>query len=89
MSRYLLDRALTMYGLRETEYRIVDVSGGAIAAAYLAEPSARAVVTWNALVRHVLNEAPDNDIIFDSSQIPGEILDLVAIRTHLLATDSG
>lgn len=89
VSRYLFDRALTMYGLRETEYRIVDVSGGAIAAAYMAEPSAGAVVTWNPMVRHILNQAPDNDIIFDSSQIPGEILDLVAIRTHLLATDSG
>lgn len=89
VSSYLLDRALSMHGLRETEFRIVDVSDSVIADEYLAEPAAAAVVTWNPIIRHILNRAPENDIIFDSSQIPGEILDLVVIRTHLLATESG
>jgi len=89
VSHYLLHRALSMHGLRESEFQTVDISDGVIADGYMGEPSAGAVVAWNPVVRHILNQAPDNEIIFDSSQIPGEILDLLVVRTDVLSEDGG
>jgi NitT/TauT family transport system substrate-binding protein len=51
-------------------------------AAY-ASPDVTAVVTWNPLLSEIL-ATPDSHKVFDSSQIPGEIIDLMVVNTATL-----
>lgn len=46
-----------------------------------------AVVTWNPLVSEIVASYPDANIVFDSAQIPGEILDLMVVNTDVLAAN--
>src|ERR1700731_3732409 len=73
VSHYLLVRALTGAGLRERDLKIVNTSDADIVAAF-ATPASSAVVTWKPQLSAVLS-APDAQLVFDSSKIPGEILD--------------
>ena len=50
-----------------------------MAAAYKT-PDVTAVVTWNPLVSRSWR-SPDAHKVFDSSQIPGEIIDLMVVNT--------
>ena len=43
-----------------------------------------AVVTWNPLLSEIL-AMPDADHVFNSSQIPGEIIDIMMVNTETLA----
>jgi NitT/TauT family transport system substrate-binding protein len=44
------------------------------------------VVTWNPLLSTIL-EQPNANLVFDSSQIPGEIIDLMVVNTHTLESN--
>jgi NitT/TauT family transport system substrate-binding protein len=71
VSHYLLVRALGTIGLRERDLKIVNTSDADIVAAFSA-PATTAVVTWKPQLSAVL-AAPDAQLVFDSSKIPGEI----------------
>ncbi|HEU0221053.1 MAG TPA: putative urea ABC transporter substrate-binding protein, partial [Paracoccaceae bacterium] len=83
VSHYLLARALDEAGLAERDLTIVNTSDADIVAAF-ATPDVEAVVTWNPLVSTIL-ETPGATKIFDSSEIPGEIIDLMVVNTEVLA----
>jgi NitT/TauT family transport system substrate-binding protein len=82
VSHYLLVRALGTVGLRERDLKIVNTSDADIVAAFSA-PATAAVVTWKPQLSAVLS-APNAQLVFDSSKIPGEILDLMVVKTDLL-----
>src|ERR1700734_1944745 len=82
VSHYLLVRALSGAGLRERDLKIVNTSDADIVAAF-ATPATTAVVAWKPQLSEVLN-APDAQLVFDSSKIPGEILDLMVVNTATL-----
>jgi NitT/TauT family transport system substrate-binding protein len=82
VSHYLLARALGTVGLRERDLKIVNTSDADIVAAFSA-PATTAVVTWKPQLSAVLS-APDAQLVFDSSKIPGEILDLMVVKTEVL-----
>jgi NitT/TauT family transport system substrate-binding protein len=48
-----------------------------------ATPEVSAVVTWNPLLSEIL-ATPDSHEVFNSSQIPGEIIDLMVVNTDTL-----
>lgn len=50
--------------------------------AYAAD-GVEAVVTWNPLASEILNR-PDATSVFDSSDIPGEIIDLMVVNAEVL-----
>ena len=50
--------------------------------ATFATPDAEAVVTWNPLVLEIMGSSPDAVNLFDSSKIPGEILDLMVVNAE-------
>jgi len=52
--------------------------------AAFATDDVEAVVTWNPLVSSIL-EDPKATKVFDSSQIPGEIIDMMVVNTETLA----
>jgi len=83
VSHYTLVRGLEMNGMKESDVTLVNTSDSDIAPAFIANKKQKAVVTWNPLVMQILQE-PGVSKVFDSSQIPGEILDCMVVRTDVL-----
>lgn len=82
VSHYLLARALESVKLEEKDLKVVNTSDADMAAAFKT-PDVTAVVTWKPIVSTIL-ESPDANKVFDSSQIPGEIIDLLVANTEVV-----
>lgn len=82
VSHYLLVRALTSVGMRERDLKIINTSDADVVAAF-ATPASTAVVTWKPQLSAVLT-TPGAQLVFDSSKIPGEIIDLMVVNTATL-----
>lgn len=82
VSHYLLARALESKHLAEKDIKVVNTSDADLAAAYKTA-DVTAVVTWNPIVSEIL-ESKDAKKVFDSSQIPGEIMDLMVANTAVV-----
>ncbi|ARO33226.1 nitrate/sulfonate ABC transporter substrate-binding protein (plasmid) [Rhizobium sp. NXC14] len=82
VSHYLLARALESIKLAERDVKVVNTSDADMVAAYKT-PDVTAVVTWNPLVSTIL-EDPSAKKVFDSSQVPGEIIDLMVANSGVL-----
>ena len=82
VSHYLLARALDSIKLTERDVKVVNTSDADMVAAYKT-PDVSAVVTWNPLVSTIL-EDPTAKKVFDSSQVPGEIIDLMVANSNVL-----
>jgi NitT/TauT family transport system substrate-binding protein len=82
VSHYLLVRALGTVGLRERDIKVVNTSDADIVAAFSA-PSTTSVVAWKPQLSAIL-ASPQAQLVFDSSKIPGEILDLMVVNTATL-----
>src|SRR5271163_3476328 len=85
VSHYLLARALATAGMRERDLKIINTSDADIVAAFSA-PATTAVVTWKPQLSAVLG-SPNAQLVFDSSKIPGEIMDLMVVNTATLAAN--
>lgn len=84
VSHYLLARALDMNGLSERDVKLVNTSDADIAALFISDDNG-AAVTWNPPLMQARN-AEGAKLVFDSAQIPGEIIDMMVVRTD--AADS-
>ena len=82
VSHYLLARGLSTVGLKLSDVKTVNTSDADIVGAF-ANPSATAAVTWNPQLTE-LAKAPNAKLVFDSHQVPAEILDLLAVDTATL-----
>jgi NitT/TauT family transport system substrate-binding protein len=82
VSHYLLARALESAKLRERDVKVVNTSDADIVGAYSAAATT-AVVTWKPQLSEILAQ-PNAQLVFDSSQIPGEIIDLMVVKTDVL-----
>ena len=82
VSHYLLARALESIGASEKDVKVVNTSDADMASAYKTD-DVTAVVTWKPIVSTIL-ESPDAKAVFDSSKIPGEIIDLLVVNTDVL-----
>jgi NitT/TauT family transport system substrate-binding protein len=81
VSHYLLARAPGIKA-QEKDLKVVNTSDADMAAAFKT-PEVTAVVTWKPIVSTIL-ESPDAHEVFDSSKIPGEIIDLMVVNTEVL-----
>ncbi len=79
VSHYLLARALEMNGMKEQDLTLVNTSDADIAAVFASDPKG-AAVTWNPPLMQCRN-VKDAKLVFDSSKIPGEIIDLMVVKT--------
>lgn len=82
VSHYTLARALESVGLSERDITVVNTSDADIVAAYHS-PDVTAVTLWNPQLSEVM-KSPDATKVFDSEQIPGEILDMMVVNTETL-----
>ncbi len=86
VSHYLLARGLDSVGLSEADLDgVINTSDADMIAAF-ATDDVEAVVTWNPLVSEIL-QSPGATSVFDSSDIPGEIIDLMVVNTDVLAAN--
>jgi len=85
VSHYLLVRALELKGnsLTEKDVKILNTSDADIAPVFISNPSQKAVVTWNPMALEI-EQTPGVKRVFDSAAIPGEILDLLVVKTEVL-----
>ncbi len=85
VSHYLLARALEKSGsgLTEADLTVQNTSDADIGPIFLTNTSEQAVVTWNPMVMEI-EQAPGVSKIFTSADIPGEILDMMVVRTEVL-----
>jgi NitT/TauT family transport system substrate-binding protein len=85
VSHYLLARGLAQVGLSERDITVVNTSDADMVAAYNTR-DVTAVTTWNPLLSEI-DSLPDSTLVFDSSKIPGEIIDLLVVNTETLRTN--
>ena len=90
VSEYLFDRAMAINGQKDAikKVKLVNTSDSDIAAAFINDKSSSAVVTWKPMVSQIAQQKGVVSL-FNSSQIPGEILDLTVVRTDVLAKPEG
>lgn len=82
VSHYLLARALESIQLAEKDVTVVNISDADIVSAF-STPDVSAATTWNPQLS-AIKGAPDAHEVFDSSKIPGEIIDLMVVNTETL-----
>ena len=83
VSHYLLARALDSAGMTERDVTVVNTADPDMVAAFQT-PDVTAMVTWNPMVQEIVG-LPGATGVFDSSMIPGEIIDLMVANTRVLA----
>jgi NitT/TauT family transport system substrate-binding protein len=82
VSHYLLARGLEKADLSEKDLKVVNTSDADLVAAF-ATDDVTAVATWNPLLAEI-EATPAVTKVFDSSQIPGEIIDLMVVNSETL-----
>ncbi|MGA4322073.1 putative urea ABC transporter substrate-binding protein [Ectopseudomonas hydrolytica] len=82
VSHYFLARALESAGMSERDVSVVNTSDADIIAAF-STPSVQAAATWNPMLAEIKAQ-PGSTEVFDSSKIPGEILDMMVVNTQTL-----
>ncbi len=82
VSHYLLARGLSTVGLSEKDIKVVNTSDADMVAAF-GTSDVTAVTTWNPLLSEI-DAMPNSTKVFDSSNIPGEIIDLLVVNTATL-----
>jgi len=82
VSHYLLARGLSSVGLSEKDIKVVNTSDADIVSAF-ATPGVTSTVTWKPQLAEVM-AMPKTSLVFDSSKIPGEILDLMVVNSATL-----
>ena len=82
VSHYLLARALDTVGMSERDVSVVNTADADIVSAFVS-PDVTATVTWNPQLSEV-RKAEGAALVFDSSKVPGEIIDLMVVNTETL-----
>lgn len=82
VSHYLLARALDSVGMSERDVKVVNTADPDMVGAFQT-PDVTAMVTWNPMVSEIL-KLPAAHKVFDSAQIPGEIIDMMVGNTETL-----
>jgi NitT/TauT family transport system substrate-binding protein len=85
VSHYLLARALDGVGLQERDIQVLNTSDADIVGAFGAADT-QAVVTWNPQLSEIA-AMPSAQPVFDSSRIPGEIIDMLVVNTATLKSN--
>jgi NitT/TauT family transport system substrate-binding protein len=84
VSHYLMARMLEKAGMKESDVIIKNVSDEKqLLPSFTSDLSQKCVVTWNPMVMQIM-QLPGVNKVFCSSEIPGEILDLMVVRTDVL-----
>ncbi|MCP4645451.1 MAG: hypothetical protein GY851_33720 [bacterium] len=90
VSEYCFVRNLELLGENPDDYVFSNMDPGAAAIAMQQKQSEiEAIVVWNPFVLETLNRRPDVHVLFDSTSIPGEIIDMVVATQSALDRPGG
>jgi NitT/TauT family transport system substrate-binding protein len=82
VSHYMLWRALQKAGLSEKDIETANIADADFVAAYNT-PEVKTLVAWNPATSQI-RKLPDTSEVFTSSELPGEIQDIVVVNTKVL-----
>jgi NitT/TauT family transport system substrate-binding protein len=85
VSHYLVARGLEKAGLKPSDVKVINTSDADIVAAFGA-PETSAVAAWNPMLAEI-KAMPNATEVFNSKEIPGEILDGIIVSTEALAAN--
>jgi len=90
VSEYCFVRGLEKLGENPDDYKFVNMDPGAAAVAMQQKQKGfSAIVVWNPFVLETLNRRKDTRVLFDSTSIPGEIVDMVVMSQASLDKPGG
>ena len=90
VSEYCFVRNLEILGENPDDYTFRNMDPGVAAIAMQQKQAdVQAIVVWNPFVLETLNRRPDTHVLFDSTSIPGEIIDMVVATQAALDRPGG
>ncbi len=90
VSQYVFVRCLELAGENYAEYRFSNLDPGEAAKNMQARSKGtEAIMVWNPFLLQTLKLRPDVKVLFDSSRIPEEVIDLVVIGADVLDQPGG
>lgn len=90
VSEYCFVRNLELLGEKEADYKFTNMDPAAAAMAMQQKREGYdAIVVWNPFVLETVNKRSDARILFDSTAIPGEIIDMVVVSQAALDKPGG
>ncbi|MEO0586984.1 MAG: hypothetical protein AAF078_05025 [Planctomycetota bacterium] len=90
VSQYAFVRGLEVNGFDPAEFTFTNMDPAAAAQAMITRQDGfDAIVVWNPFVLETLKQRSDAKVLFDSSAIPGEIVDMVVVADESLAREGG
>jgi ABC-type nitrate/sulfonate/bicarbonate transport system substrate-binding protein len=90
VSEYCFARNLEILGEKESSHQFTNMDPGAAALAMQQQKEGYdAIVVWNPFVIETLNKRKDVKRMFDSTKIPGEIVDMVQVAQDSLDKPGG
>ncbi|ABS62861.1 putative ABC transporter, substrate-binding protein [Parvibaculum lavamentivorans DS-1] len=82
VSHYMLSLALAKAGLTESDIKTANIADADFVAAF-STPEVEVVVAWNPATSQ-MNQMPGITSVFNSSEVPGEVQDIVVVNTDVL-----
>jgi NitT/TauT family transport system substrate-binding protein len=90
VSEYCFARNLELLGEKESDYNFTNMDPAAAALAMQQKQKGYdAIMVWNPFVLETLNKRKDAKVLFDSTKIPGEIIDMVVVSQEALDKPGG
>ncbi len=90
VSEYCFVRNLELLGQKEADYKFSNMDPAAAALAMQQKQKGyEGIVVWNPFVLETLNKRADTKVLFDSTTIPGEIIDMVVVSQESLDKPGG
>jgi len=90
VSEYCFVRNLELAGEKEKDYQFSNMDPAAAAAAMQQkQDGVDGIMVWNPFVMETLSKRDDVKVLFDSTKIPGEIIDSVIMAQDSLAKEGG
>jgi NitT/TauT family transport system substrate-binding protein len=90
VSEYCFVRNLELQGEKESDHKFTSKGPDEAALAMQSNPdSTKAIMVWNPFVLQTLRKVKDSKVLFDSSTIPGEIVDMLVMAKESLAKPGG
>ena len=90
VSEYCFARNIEILGKDPKDFNFVNMDPGAAALAMQQKQEGfDAIIVWNPFVLDTLNKRKDTRVLFDSTSIPGEIIDMVVVAKNSLEKPGG
>lgn len=90
VSQYCFERCLEQKGLTKSDYPFSNMDPAAAATAVqTGDDKVKSIIVWNPFVMQTLRTKSDAKVLFDSSSIPEEIIDMVVVAKDSLDKPGG